>query len=73
MLVTGYPPREEGIVIAPLAEVSQSVIVASPFATEYVYIPSVSADAFIVPSANMVKHTINTVDKIFFFILFFLP
>ena len=31
--VTGYPPKDDGIVIAPLAEVSQSVITASPLIT----------------------------------------
>ena len=31
--VTGYPPKDDGIVIAPLAEVSQSVITAVPLIT----------------------------------------
>ncbi len=71
MLVTGYPPRVEGIKTSPLVEVSHSVMVALPFDTEYVYIPLLAADTFTTPKANRMVHT--AINEIKNFLILLVP
>ena len=72
IFVTGNPPRVDGMVIAPLAYVSQFVIVASLFDTEYVYIPNVADAAKVLGKLSQnIANTIAIIDdKVFLFILF---
>ncbi len=66
--VTGYPPSVSGMMISPPAELSHRVMVALRAYTEYVYMPSFSAETLIAPKANILMHTkINNKDFFFIF------